>query len=225
MCDSFHFSSGRSRQPVIKNSSSLAPLGERGDRKAEGAPRFAGRGGEGVRTKMNVQGQVRITCHSLDPLTRRFFAPPTPISTKSQLLRVPRRKDSPQSAQRPQSKALLLARVEITLPCLSTHGFSPSALRDLCALCSENSGQDPSPVSLRSLPSPHGRGRGSSTFCLPLPWGEGARRRRVGEGSFSCFGVTPSDMSDCVEAVLSTEVTETLHAEGKIFAAHKEVGS
>jgi hypothetical protein len=30
------------------NSSSLAPLGERGDRKAEGAPRSAGGGGEGV---------------------------------------------------------------------------------------------------------------------------------------------------------------------------------
>ena len=33
----------------IKNSSSLDPLEERGDRKAEGAPRFAG-GGEGVKT-------------------------------------------------------------------------------------------------------------------------------------------------------------------------------
>jgi len=31
-----------------ENSSSLSPLGERGNRKTEGAPRFAGRGGEGV---------------------------------------------------------------------------------------------------------------------------------------------------------------------------------
>ena len=38
-----------------KPSSSLAPLGERGDRKAEGAPRFAGRGGEGVSTNMNAR--------------------------------------------------------------------------------------------------------------------------------------------------------------------------
>jgi predicted RNase H-like HicB family nuclease len=35
-----------------KNSFSLAPLGERGDRKAEGAPRFAGRGGERVSTNL-----------------------------------------------------------------------------------------------------------------------------------------------------------------------------
>ncbi len=41
------------RRVKTENSSSLAPLGERGDRKAEGAPRFVGRGGEGVSTKMN----------------------------------------------------------------------------------------------------------------------------------------------------------------------------
>jgi len=33
-------------------------LGEREDRKAEGAPRFAGRGGEGVSTNMNALGQA-----------------------------------------------------------------------------------------------------------------------------------------------------------------------
>jgi hypothetical protein len=33
---------------LTNNSSSLAPLGERGDRKAEGAPRSAGGGGEGI---------------------------------------------------------------------------------------------------------------------------------------------------------------------------------
>jgi hypothetical protein len=35
----------------------------------------------------------------------------------------PRRKDSPQSAQRPQRKALPSARAGITVPCLLTHSF------------------------------------------------------------------------------------------------------
>ena len=37
---------------------SLAPVGEMGDRKAEGAPRSVGRGGEGVSTNMNAWSQV-----------------------------------------------------------------------------------------------------------------------------------------------------------------------
>ena len=52
------------------NSSSIAPLEERGDRKAEGAPRTACRGGEGVRSILDIEWQVyRMRC-DFDPLTR-----------------------------------------------------------------------------------------------------------------------------------------------------------
>jgi hypothetical protein len=50
----------RSRIRLQTNDSfSLAPLGERGDRKAEGAPRSACRGGEGVFTKMEFVWKSR----------------------------------------------------------------------------------------------------------------------------------------------------------------------
>jgi hypothetical protein len=53
-----------------KKSTSLSPLGERGDRKAEGAPRSAGGGGEGVGPKQNTQCQGCVTRNGSDPLTR-----------------------------------------------------------------------------------------------------------------------------------------------------------
>jgi hypothetical protein len=47
------------------------------------------------------------------------------------------KKDSPQSAQRPHRKTLLLARTEVRVPSLLTHSFFRSALRALCDLCGE----------------------------------------------------------------------------------------
>jgi len=58
-----------------------------------------------------------------------------PVETQSSW---PRRKDSPQRAQRAQRKALLLARLGIALPKFVDPQFlSASVLRDLCGLCGE----------------------------------------------------------------------------------------
>jgi len=53
----------------------------------------------------------------------------------------------------------------------------------------------PSPAALCAPASP--LGEGSEDF--PPAWGEGAWRTRAGEGSLSSFGVSPSDMADCVK--------------------------
>jgi hypothetical protein len=56
----------------------------------------------------------------------------------SEILLAPRRKRSPQSAQRPQKKAVLLARIRITVPWFfDPQSLSVSVLRDLCGLCGE----------------------------------------------------------------------------------------
>ena len=85
-------------------------------------------------------------------------------------------------------------------------------------------GEVPSPGSLRSPPSPRGRGQ-ESKLCYsllpkertgikvvfqPSPWGEGARHRRVGEGvspdapSFSPARTTPKGGNT------STNITDAL---------------
>ena len=75
--------------------------------------------------------------------------------------------------------------------------------------------QDPLPGSLRSPPSPQGQGKKFRNF-IPLPRGEGGRRRRPGERSLACDVAKKLDSRSQVPYLRSSSVAHPL-LETRVF--------